>query len=43
MDLDIIVIDRIDIGVYTIEKQTEATIDIYSIVNKILEERKKNN
>jgi hypothetical protein len=37
MDLEIIIVDRIDIGIYTLEKQTESTIDIYDVVVKIIE------
>ena len=36
MDLEIIVVDSIDVGIYTIEKQAEATIDVYDIVDKII-------
>lgn len=41
MDLEIIIVDRIDIGIYTLEKQTESTIDIYDVVVKIIESIKK--
>ena len=40
MDLEIIVADSIDIGIYTLEKQTEATIDIYNVVDKLIKEKK---
>ena len=36
MDLEIIIIDRMDIGICTIEKQIEATIDVYAVVDKII-------
>jgi hypothetical protein len=41
MDLEIIVIDAMDIGIYTLEKQIEAAIDISCVVDKIIEELRK--
>lgn len=43
MDPDTIINENINIGIFKLEKQEEATIDVYEVYKKISDERKKTN
>ena len=43
MDADTIINENINIGVFSMEKQGEATIDVYDVYKKIAETKKVSN
>jgi len=43
MDADTIINENINIGIFIMEKQEEATIDVYEVYSKIAENKKVSN